>query len=56
MPGDRRLVTLKDKSGAVFQAFEDQIVDGRYRLVKVGTQSVVVAHLDGSNPRTLVVR
>ena len=56
MPDGRPLATLKDKSGAVFQALEGQIVDGRYRLVKVGTQSVVVARLDGSNPRTLVVR
>ena len=56
MPGERALVTLKDKSGAVFQVFEGQIVDGRYRVVKVGLQSVVVAHLDGTNPRTLTAR
>jgi hypothetical protein len=56
LPEGRVLVTLKDKGGAVFQVFEGQIVDGRYRVVKVGVQSVVVAHLDGTNPRTLAVR
>jgi hypothetical protein len=32
------------------------VIDGRYRLVKVGLQSVIVAHLDGSNQRTLAIR
>jgi hypothetical protein len=46
--------TLKDPaSGALFQAFEGEIVDGRYRLVKVGVQSVVLAYLDGSGQRTV---
>ena len=54
-PGtDRKLATLKDPaSGAIFHAFEGDIVDGRYRLVKVGAQSVVVSYVDGSGIRTL---
>jgi hypothetical protein len=56
VPDGRTLATLKDKSGAVFQVFEGQIVDGRYRVAKVAVQTVVVTHLDGTNPRTLVLR
>jgi hypothetical protein len=54
-PGtDRMMATLKDPaSGALFHAFEGDVVDGRYRLVRVGTQSVVVSYVDGSGIRTL---
>ena len=52
--GGRPLVTLKDLgTNALYQAFEGDIVDGRYRVVKVGVQSVVVSYLDGSGIRTL---
>jgi hypothetical protein len=52
--GDRSLVTLKDpSSGAVFQAFEGDVVDGRYRVVKIGLQSVVLAYVDGTGQRTI---
>jgi hypothetical protein len=48
------MVTLKDPtSGALLHAFEGDVVDGRYRIVKVGQQSVVVSYLDGSGSRTL---
>jgi hypothetical protein len=55
MPGtDRRMVTLKDPaSGALYQAFEGDVVDGRYRVVKVGQQSVVLSYVDGSGLRTI---
>jgi hypothetical protein len=50
----RTMVTLKDPAGAmIFQAFEGDIVDGRYRVVKVGLQSVVVSYVDGSGQRTI---
>jgi hypothetical protein len=54
-PGsDRRMVTLKDPaSGALFHAFEGDVVDGRYRIVKVGVQSVVVSYVDGTGSRTI---
>ena len=54
-PGTTRtMVTLKDPgTGGLFHAFEGDIVDGRYRVVKVGTQSVVVSYVDGSGMRTL---
>ena len=54
-PGSQRtLVTLKDpSSGTLFHAFEGDVVDGRYRVVKVGEQSVVVSYVDGTGLRTL---
>jgi hypothetical protein len=52
----RTMVTLKDAgSGALFQAFEGDVVDGRYRVVKVGTQSVVLSYVDGSGTRTVTL-
>lgn len=52
----RSMVTLRDPaSSAVFQAFEGDIVDGRYRIVKVGTQSVVVSYVDGTGLRTIAL-
>jgi hypothetical protein len=54
-PGtDRMMATLKDPAtGALFHGFEGDILDGRYRLVRVGSQSVVVSYADGSGIRTL---
>jgi hypothetical protein len=55
MPGNVRTATLKDTAtSAVFgPSQEGQVIDGRFRLVKVGLESVVVAYLDGSGQRTL---
>jgi len=54
LPGGQTVATLRDPaSGAVFQGVEGQIVEGRYRIVKLGTQSAVVSYLDGSGQRTI---
>jgi hypothetical protein len=51
---NRTMVTLKDpQSGGLFHAFEGDVVDGRYKVVKVGDRSVVVSYVDGSGLRTL---
>ena len=48
------MVSLKDPvSNALFQAFEGDIVDGRYRVVKVGDRSVVLSYVDGTGTRTI---
>ena len=50
----RVMVTLKDPvTSTMYQAFEGDIVDGRYRIVKIGLQSVVVSYVDGSGSRTI---
>jgi hypothetical protein len=53
-PSGRTMVTLKDAQGTgVYQAFEGDVVEGRYRVVKIGRESVVVSYVDGSGARTL---
>jgi hypothetical protein len=43
------IVTLRDPStGQVVQAEEGKIIDGRYKLLKIGLQSVEMSYLDGS--------
>ncbi len=55
-PDVGRVATLKDPAtGALFQAVEGQIVDGRYRLVKIGHESVVMSYVDGAGQRTIPV-
>ena len=34
---------------------EGQIVDGRYKLLKVGTESVIVSYVDGTGQRTIMI-
>ncbi len=54
--GGRTMVTLRDPAtNVLYQAFEGDIVDGRYRVVKVGLESVVLSYLDGSGQRTLAL-
>jgi hypothetical protein len=50
----RTMITLRDPSmGTLFQAYEGDVVDGRYRVVKVGLESAVVSYVDGTGTRTL---
>jgi hypothetical protein len=52
--GGRTMVTLRDPAtNTLYQAFEGDIVDGRYRVVKVGVQSVVLSYVDGTGVRTI---
>jgi len=53
MPGGQRVAYLNDTQGGVFRGIEGDIIDGRYRLLKVADRSVVVAFLDGSGQKTL---
>lgn len=56
LPDGRRQANLKDPTnGSTFIAVEGSIVDGRYKVVKVAQQSVVVSYLDGSGQRTLTL-
>jgi hypothetical protein len=55
LPGSRgRMVTFRDPAnGAVLQGFEGDVLDGRYRVVRVGVQSAVVSYVDGTGTRTI---
>jgi hypothetical protein len=47
-----KLVSLSI-NGAVVVAREGDVVDGKYRLVKVGLESIVMAYLDGQGQQTI---
>ena len=49
----QRVAYLNDGQGGVFRGVEGDIIDGRYKLLKVGDRSVVVAFLDGTGQKTL---
>jgi len=44
---------LVDPKGTVFEGLEGQIVDGKYKLIRVGSNSVVMSYLDGTGQRTI---
>jgi hypothetical protein len=44
------------KTNAQYTVIQGSIVDGRYRVLKIGEQTVTVAYLDGSGQKTLTKR
>jgi hypothetical protein len=55
-PGGRVVATLSDGKGGVWQVVEGQIVDGRYRLLKIGEESAIIEYLNGTGRTTLPLR
>jgi hypothetical protein len=53
--GDGRPVAqLKDpKTGALFMGNEGMILDGQYKILKIGVTTVIVAYVDGKGQRTI---
>ena len=52
-----RGATLSDpKTGAQYQVIQGSTIDGRYKVLKIGEQTVTVAYLDGSGQKTLTKR
>lgn len=47
------MATLRDTRGSVFVGCEGAILDGQYKILKVGTQSVIVSYVDGQGQRTI---
>ena len=56
--GDGRpLAVLKDpKTNVTFMGSEGMVVDGQYKVVKVGVTSVVLSYVDGTGQRTIPLR
>jgi len=44
---------LHDKNGVTFEGVEGDTIDGRYKLIKVGTDSVVMTYVDGSGQKVI---
>jgi len=54
---DKQIVAvLSDTKGTVFRAMEGQVVDGRYRVVKIGEESLVIEYVNGTGRMTLPLR
>jgi hypothetical protein len=49
-------ILIDPKTGAVHNALEGQVLDGKYKVLKIGESSVIVAYVDGTGQRTLTQR
>jgi hypothetical protein len=48
-----KVAAFSDCKGLTAEGQEGKVVDGRYRVVKIGVESVVIERVDGSGRRTL---
>jgi hypothetical protein len=51
--GQPKIAVLSDSAGHVFHGFEGQTVEGRYRILKIGVESIEMSHLDGRGRQTI---
>jgi hypothetical protein len=49
----RKIAMLSDSTGRAEYGAEGDIIQGRYRILKIGVESVDVAYLDGTGRRTI---
>ena len=55
LPGGGKVAALSDCKGATFSAAEGKTVDGQYRVVKIGIESVTIEYINGKGQQTLRV-
>jgi hypothetical protein len=48
-----KVAILSDGRGSTFHAREGDTVDGRYKLIRIGTESVEMSYVDGRGRQTL---
>jgi hypothetical protein len=48
-----KIVALRDPAGHVDYGGEGSIIGGRYRVLRIGEESVELAYLDGSGRQTI---
>ena len=51
--GGRRLAVLSDSKGLVVHGAEGAIIDGRFRILSIGPESLEIAYADGRGRQTL---
>lgn len=51
--GDQRVAAFRDAHGNTFRGKEGDVLEGRYRLLRIGPNSVDIANLDGSGRQTI---
>jgi hypothetical protein len=48
-----KIAVLRDAAGGVLQGTEGNIIDGRYRILHIGAESVEIAYVDGTGRKTI---
>lgn len=56
LPERRVVAVLADEHGNHYEVTEGQIVDGRYRVVKIGEESLVIEYVNGTGRTTMQLR
>ena len=51
--GQGRVAVFRDSGGDIVNGKEGDIIDGRYRLLKIGVESADLAYLDGRGRQTI---
>ncbi len=51
--GTKRIAVLSDSKGLVVHGSEGTIIDGRFRILSIGTESLDIAYADGRGRQTL---
>ena len=51
--GGFKIAMLSDGRGAPFYGKEGEVVDGRYRILKIGVESIEIAYADGRGRQTI---
>jgi hypothetical protein len=49
----RKIAVLSDGRNPPFQGVEGDIIEGRYRIIKIGVESVEIAYADGRGRQTI---
>jgi hypothetical protein len=55
LPTGKRLASLSDGKG-VLVGGEGDVIDGRFRIVRIGVESIVMEYLDGRGRQTIPLR
>jgi hypothetical protein len=53
LPNGTRVASLSDGRGNTFIGKEGDIIEGRYQILKIGTESIDVAYTDGAGRQTI---
>jgi hypothetical protein len=49
----KKIAILRDQAGHVFYGAEGEVIEGRYRVVRIGVESVELMYVDGRGRQTI---
>jgi len=54
VPGQsKKIAALSDSKGSVFHGMEGETVEGRYKILKIGVESIEMSYIDGRGRQTI---